>query len=102
MIQLHLEGELKRSAYHQLDLNQIRRYGEEHCFALAIDDSALSLLSEQEAFLPAMGERLSPREELIALTDEWTNATDDERERKALRMTKEEVLKALDQLKSRR
>ena len=102
MIQLHLEGELKRSAYHQLDLNQIRRYGEEHCFALAIDDSALSLLSEQEAFSPEMGERLSPREELIALTEEWINATDDEQERKALLMTKEEVIKALDELKSRR
>ena len=102
MIQLHLEGELKRSAYHQLDLNQIRRYGEEHCFALAIDDSALSLLSEQEAILPEMGERLSPREELIALADEWINAANDEQERKAIRMTKEEVIKALDELKSRR
>ena len=102
MIQLHLVGELKRSAYHQLDLNQIRRYGEENCFALAIDDSALSLLSEQEAFSSEMGERLSPREELIALADEWINATDDEQERKALRMTKEEVIKALDELKSRR
>jgi DNA repair exonuclease SbcCD nuclease subunit len=102
MVQLHLEGELKRSAYHQLDLNQIRRYGEEHCFALAIDDSALSLLSEQETFSPEIGERLSPREELIALADEWINAADDEQEQKALRMTKEEVIKALDDLKSRR
>lgn len=102
MIQLHLEGELKRSDYHQLDLNQIRRYGEEHCFALAIDDSALSLLPEQEAFSPEMGERLSPREELVTLVDEWTNATDDEQEHKALRVTKEEVIKALDELKSRR
>jgi DNA repair exonuclease SbcCD nuclease subunit len=102
MIQLRLEGELKRSDYHQLDLNQIRRYGEEHCFALAIDDSALSLLPEQEAFSPEMGERLSPREELTALAEEWANATDDEQERKALRVTKEEVIKALDELKSRR
>ena len=102
MIQLHLEGELKRSAYHQLDLNQIRRYGEEHCFALAIDDSALSLVSEQETFSPEMGERLSPREELVALAEELINAADDEQERKALRMTKEEVIKALDKLKSRR
>jgi len=101
-IQLHLEGELKRSAYHQLDLNQIRRYGEEHCFALAIDDSALSLLSEQEAFSPEMGERLSPREELMTLAEELIKAADDEQERKALRMTKEEVIKALDELKSRR
>jgi hypothetical protein len=30
------------------------------------------------------------------------NATDDEQERKALRMTKEEVIKALDDLKTRR
>jgi len=102
MIQLHLDGELKRSAYHQLDLNQIRRYGEEHCFALAIDDSALSLLSDQEAFSPELGERLSPREELMALAEEWIKAADDEQERKALRMTKEEVIKALDELKSRR
>jgi DNA repair exonuclease SbcCD nuclease subunit len=102
MIQIHLEGELKRSAYHQLDLNQIRRYGEEHCFALAIDDSALSLLSEQETFSPEMGERLSPREELITLADEWISATSDEQERAALRMTREEVIKAMDELKSRR
>jgi DNA repair exonuclease SbcCD nuclease subunit len=102
MIQLHLEGELKRSAYHQLDLNQIRRYGEDHCFALAIDDSALSLLSDQEAFSPEMGERLSPREELMALANEWIEAANDEQERKALRITKEEVIKALDKLKSRR
>ncbi len=102
MIQLLLEGELKRSAYHQLDLNQIRRYGEEHCFTLAIDDSALSLLSEQEAFSPEMEERLSPREELLALAEELINAADDEQERNALRMTKEEVIKALDDLKTRR
>jgi hypothetical protein len=102
IIQLQLEGELKRSAYHQLDLNQIRRYGEEHCFALAIDDSALSLLSEQETFSPEMGERLSPREELIALADEWIDTVSDEQERNALRMTKEEVIKAMDELKSRR
>jgi DNA repair protein SbcD/Mre11 len=102
MIQLHLEGELKRSAYHQLDLNRIRRYGEEHCFTLAIDDSALSLLSEQEAFSPEMEERLSPREELIALAEELINAADSEQERSALRMTKEEVIKALDDLKTRR
>src|SRR5207248_2351810 len=43
MVQLRLEGELTRWHYHQLDLNQIRRYGEEHCSALAIDDSALVL-----------------------------------------------------------
>jgi hypothetical protein len=59
-------------------------------------------LSEQEAFSPEMEERLSPREELIALAEELINAADDEQERKALRMTKEEVIKALDDLKTRR
>jgi DNA repair exonuclease SbcCD nuclease subunit len=102
MVQLHLVGELKRSAYHQLNLNQIRRYGEEHCFALAIDDSALSLLSEQEVISPEMGQRLSPREELIALADELINATAAAQDRKAIRITKDEVLKAMDELKSRR
>lgn len=102
MIQLRLEGELTRSAYHRLDLNQIRRYGEEHCFALAIDDSALSLLSEQEAASTETGERFSPREELIALADEWIVAAADEQEKQALRLTKEELLVAMDELKNKR
>ena len=97
MVQLCLEGELTRSAYHQLDLNQIRRYGEEHCFALAIDDSALSLLPEQEA----KSERFSPREEVIALADEWIAASTDEQEREALHITKTELLLAMDEMKSR-
>ncbi len=97
MVQLCLEGELTRSAYHQLDLNQIRRYGEEHCFALAIDDSALSLLPEQEA----KSERFSPREEVIALADEWIAASTDEQEQEALRITKTELLLAMDEMKSR-
>ncbi len=102
MILLCLEGELTRSAYHQLDLNQIRRYGEEHSFALAIDDSALSLLPEQEAVSAETGERFSPREELIALADEWIAASGDQRDKKALFATKEELLLAMDEIKSKR
>jgi DNA repair exonuclease SbcCD nuclease subunit len=100
MVQLRLEGQLTRSQYHQLDLNQIRQYGEEHCFALAIDESTLSFLTGQ---VPIAGdesasrrdERLSPREELIALADEWIAAAPDEQEQKALQATKEELLAAL-------
>jgi DNA repair exonuclease SbcCD nuclease subunit len=102
MIQLRLEGELTRGQYHQLDLNQIRRYGEEHCFALAIDDSALLLLPEQDATSAGMDERLSPREELIALADEWITAAGDEQEKKALQATKEELLLAMDEIKNKR
>lgn len=101
MIQLRLAGELTRSAYHQLDLNRIRRYGEEHCFALAIDDSALTL-SPDEAASSAVGERFSPREELIALADEWIAAAQNEQEQKALHITKEELLLAMDEIKSKR
>jgi hypothetical protein len=102
MIQLRLEGELTRGQYHQLDLNQIRRYGEERCFALAIDDSALSLLPEQDASSIGMDERLSPREELMALADEWIASAPDEQEKKALQATKEEILAAMDDMKNRR
>jgi hypothetical protein len=102
MIQLQLEGELTRGQYHQLDLNQIRRYGEEHCFGLAIDDSALLLLSEQDTSSVGSDERLSSREELIALADEWIAAAPDEQEKKALQATKEEVLVAMDDMKNRR
>jgi hypothetical protein len=102
MVQLRLDGELTRIAYHQLDLNQIRRYGENHCFALAIDDSGLFLLPEQETILAETGERFSPREELITLADEWIGASADEQEREALRITKEELLLAMDEIKSKR
>lgn len=103
IVQLRLQGELTRSQFHQLDLNRIRHYGEEHCFGLEIDDSALSFLSEQEIISSADGqasirrkdERLSPREELIALADEWIAAAPDEQEQKALQATKEELLAAL-------
>jgi DNA repair exonuclease SbcCD nuclease subunit len=102
MIQLRLEGELTRGQYHQLDLNQIRRYGEEHCFALAIDDSALLLHSEQDTSSVGMDERLSPREELIALAEELIASAPNEQEKKALQATKEELLVAMDDMKNRR
>jgi hypothetical protein len=102
MIQLRLEGTLSRAQYHQLDLNSIRRYGEEHCFALAIDDSNLALLPEQEAISVGTGERFSPREELILLADEWIAGAKDEQEKKTLRATKEELLVALDEIQSNR
>ncbi len=103
MVQLRIEGELTRKQYHQLNLNHIRQYGEEHCFALSIDDSALSFLSEQEIISSPDGyvssihrdERFSPREELLALADEWIAAAPDDHERKALQATKEELLAAL-------
>ncbi|GAC1620551.1 MAG: DNA repair exonuclease [Ktedonobacteraceae bacterium] len=101
MIQLCLEGELTRSAYHQLDLNQIRRYGEEQCFALAIDDSALSLLPEREVASTEAGERFSLRTELIALADEKIAAATDEQEKQALIFTKEELVSALVEMKNR-
>ena len=103
MVQLRFEGELTRERYHQLDLKRIRRYGEKHCFALSIDDSALSFLSENEITSSADGhvssvqrdERFSPREELMALADEWIAAAPDEQERNALQATKEELQVAL-------
>jgi DNA repair exonuclease SbcCD nuclease subunit len=103
MIQLCLEGELTRSAYHQLDLNQIRRYGEEHCFALAIDDSALSLLPEEqrETLSPELDERFSLREELATLADELIAEARDAHEQQALRFTKEELLLAIDEAKQK-
>lgn len=99
-IQLRLEGELTRRQYHYLDLNRIRRYGEEHCFSLAIDDSGVSLISDQDAI--ETGERFSPREELIAVAEEWIAETHDEQEKKALRTTKEELLLALDDSRGKR
>ena len=169
IVQLRLVGPLSRDQYHQLDFNQIRQYGEEHCFELALDESGLSLLlldlqpaeaSRREVSfasepgapsanghsLPASSsetvftqrdvstnlsllsppleshqvtapileshqtneaarsggtseERLSPREELVDLADEWMAAADDEQEKKALLATKEELLAALDKIK---
>jgi len=102
LVQLRLEGTLTRGQYHQLDFNQIRRYGEEHCFALVIDDSALSLLPDQEAASVKIRERLSLREELEVLAEEWVVAAQDEQEKKALQATKEELLAALEEGKGRR
>ncbi|MGH2497429.1 MAG: metallophosphoesterase family protein [Ktedonobacteraceae bacterium] len=103
MVQLRLEGELTRQRYHQLDLNQLRRYGEEHAFALAIDDSAVTFLPDAEAMSRAQSmafsasdieERLSPRDELIRLADEWIAGAEEEQEQQALVATKEELLAA--------
>ncbi len=96
LVHLRFEGALTRRQYHQLDLNLVRRLGEERCFALSIDESALSFLPEEQVVSAETGERFSPREELIALADEWIVAAQDEQERNALQMTKEELLAALD------
>ena len=104
MVQVRFVGELTRQRYHQLDLNQLRRFGEEHAFALAIDDSAVTFLPDAEAISRAQAiafsasdreERLSPRDELIRLADEWIAAAEDEQEQQALVATKEELLAAL-------
>ncbi len=104
MVQLRLEGELTRQRYHQLDLNYLRRYGEEHAFSLAIDDSALTFLpdigaiplNQSTSFAASeIEERLSPPDELIKLADEWIAAAEDEEEQQALVATKEELLAAL-------
>jgi len=101
MVQLRLTGEISRQRYHQLELSSIRRYGEAHAFAFSIDDSALTFLPGDgtaplaSSQTPAFEERLSPREELIALADEWIAAAQDEQEQKALLATKEELLAAL-------
>lgn len=96
LLHLRFEGELTRSQYHQLDMNAVRRIGEEQCFSFSIDDSALSFLPEQQAVSAETGERFSPREELIALAEEWIAEAQEEQERKALLITKEELLAALD------
>ncbi len=101
-IQLRLEGEITRRQYHQLDLNRIRRYGEVYCFSLAIDDSNVSLISDHDTALAETGERFSPREELIAVVEEWIADTHDEHEQKALRTTKEELLLAMDDSRGKR
>jgi hypothetical protein len=114
MVQMRLVGQLSRGQYHQLDLNRIRRYGEEHCFALAIDDSDLTILpvdlplTKGEVVATEGGgnwpynERLSPRDELLTLAEVWLAAANDEREQKALRATKEELLAAMEEIKTKR
>ena len=104
MVQVRLTGELTRQRYHQIDQHQLRRYGEDHAFALAIDDSAVTFVSEAGAASRAQSvvlaasdieERLSPRDELIRLADEWIATAEDEQEQQALVATKEELLAAL-------
>lgn len=100
LVQLLLTGEISRQRYHQLELSSIRRYGEAHAFAFSIDESTLRFLPGEEgaplsSHPSAFEERLSPREELIALADEWIAAAQDEQEQKALLATKEELLAAL-------
>jgi len=107
MLRLRLEGEVTRSHYHQLDLNTIRHYGEQHCFSLAIDDSSVTLLPDhhddrqsqtvQTTHSQERGERFSIREEVIALADRWiADAEQDEQERTILRYVKDDVLAAID------
>ena len=68
----------------------------------ADDDRALVLQPAQEVIATEIGERLSPREELVTLADEWIAATSDEREKRALQATKEELLLAMDGDKRKR
>ncbi|MBV9690842.1 MAG: hypothetical protein JO202_14180 [Ktedonobacteraceae bacterium] len=51
---------------------------------------------QQDAVSAEIGERISPREELIHLADEWIAAASDEQEKRALQATREELLLALD------
>jgi hypothetical protein len=102
LVYVRLEGKLSRDQYHQLDLQQVRQFGDENCFALAIDESGLEIVAEKpegqslsETELPEQ-KRLSAREELIALADEWIAAASAEQEKKALRATKEELLAIMD------
>jgi DNA repair protein SbcD/Mre11 len=104
MVQVRLTGELTRQRYHQIDQHQLRRYGEDHAFALAIDDSAVTFVPDRvrAGATPALvaaasdiEERLSPSDELIRLADEWIAAAEDEQEQQALVATKEELLAAL-------
>ena len=48
-----------------------------------------------------MEERLSPRKELVNVADEWIEAAENEQEKRALMATKEELLVALDRMKTR-
>ena len=124
MIWLRLEGEVTRRQYHQLDLNSIRQYGEQHCFSLAIDDSSATLLPDQYSeysdsddtydsslynpYSPTTltqerGERFSLRQEVIALADHWiADAQFDEQECKTLHYVKEDVLAAIDKMSKRK
>ncbi|MBV8694641.1 MAG: hypothetical protein JO125_11635 [Chloroflexi bacterium] len=56
---------------------------------------------QQDTVLTEIGERISPREELIRLADEWIAAASDEQEKRALQATREELLLALDEGRKR-
>src|SRR5579875_1730166 len=98
LVQILLTGEVTRSQYHQLNLSQVRRSAEERCFALAIDESGLVFAGDDSSVVSDIAgsrpfeERISVREELTTLADEWIAAAQDEQERQALQITKEEVL----------
>ncbi len=100
LVQIQLTGEVTRSQYHQLDLNRVRHFGEERCFALEVDESGLLFASDESRLATgvagsnAFEERISVREELIILAGEWIAAVQDEQERQALQMTREELLAA--------
>ncbi len=107
MVQLRLQGQLSRGQFHELDLNQIRSYGEQNCFALAIDDSTLSLLSEgvdaeESSQSSGLEERFSVRDELIKVAEEWISASDKASEQQALRVTRDELLAVLEEVKGSR
>ena len=79
----------------------MRRFGAEHAFAFAIDDSDLELLSADEQKVSTeASERFSPREELIALADEWIAAAPTTGE-KGTHATREELLAAMDEIRSK-
>jgi hypothetical protein len=102
-VQLRLEGNLTRRQYHQLDMNMLRRYGEEHCFSLLLDDSGVTLVPEQDTpFAENTDERFSLRDELISVANEWIADTSDEQEQNALRITQEELILALDDSRGKR
>ena len=119
VVQLQLVGEVSREQYHAVDFGRIRSYGEERCFELAIDESGLFVVPGEAALaiiapssnggsraVPGvsdeMEEGLSPRKELVNLAHEWIEAASDEQEKRSLLATKEELLAALDKMKTRR
>jgi DNA repair protein SbcD/Mre11 len=84
-------------------LEQQQRQQDASTVVLTADDgSPLVLQPAQEVIATEIGERLSPREELVTLADEWIAAASDEREKRALQATKEELLLAMDGDKRKR
>ncbi len=68
----------------------------------ADDGSPFVLQPAQEVMATEIGERLSPREELVVLADEWIAAASDEQEKRALQATKEELLLVMNGDKRKR